>query len=103
MKKLKPFILAIISSIAIWSSYNILDNLRNFKFYTLYNSNMLLLGLVCVLFIYLYNKNKDIKINKPRIIVAIILSVFMTIGEVCNTYGDISIAFNFYLNLIYIA
>ena len=101
MKKLKPFILAIISSIAIWSSYNILDNLRNFKFYTLYNSNMLLLGLVCVLFLYLYNKNKDIKINKPRIIVAIILSVFMIIGEVCNTYGDISIAFNFYLNLIY--
>ena len=101
MNKIKSFILSIITSIALWSSYNILDDLKHFKFYTLYNSNMLLLGLICVLFIYLYNKNKDIKVNKSKIIASIIFAVFMIIGEVCNTYGDISVAFNHYLNIIY--
>ena len=101
MKNIKSIILALLSSIAIWSNYTILDNLRNFKFYTLYNSNMLLLGLLLIIFIYLFIKNKDIKISKPKIVVSVILSLFMIIGEVCNTYGDISIAFNFYLNLIY--
>jgi len=101
MKNIKPIILAFISSIAIWSSYTILDNLKNFKFYTLYNSNLLLLSIICILFIYLFIKNKDTSITKPKIIASIIFSLFMIIGEVCNTYGDISIAFNFYLNLIY--
>lgn len=101
MKNFKSILLAFISSIAIWSSYSILDDLRNFKFYTLYNSNMLLLGLLLVIFIYLFIKNKDIKISKPKVVVSVILSLFMIIGEVCNTYGDITVAFNFYLNLIY--
>lgn len=101
MKNFKSILLAFISSIAIWSSYSILDDLRNFKFYTLYNSNMLLLGLLLVIFIYLFIKNKDIKISKTKVVVSVILSLFMIIGEVCNTYGDITVAFNFYLNLIY--
>lgn len=101
MKNFKSILLAFISSIAIWSSYSILDDLRNFKFYTLYNSNMLLLGLLLVIFIYLFIKNKDIKISKSKVVVSVILSLFMIIGEVCNTYGDITVAFNFYLNLIY--
>ena len=48
MKNFKSILLAFISSIAIWSSYSILDDLRNFKFYTLYNSNMILLGLLLI-------------------------------------------------------
>ena len=101
MKHLKQVILALISSIAIWSNYTILEDLRNFKFYTLYNSNMLLLALICVLFIFLYIKNKDVRVSKPKVIASILYSIFMIIGEVCSTSGDISIAFNFYLNLIY--
>ena len=101
MKHIKSIILGLLSSIAIWSSYSILDELRNFRFYSLYNSNMLLSAFICIVFIYLYIKNKDTKITKPKIIASIIFSIFMIIGEVCNINGDISIAFNFYLNLIY--
>lgn len=101
MKHIKSIILGLLSSIAIWSSYSILDELRNFRFYSLYNSNMLLAAFICIVFIYLYIKNKDTKITKPKIIASIIFSIFMIIGEVCNLYGDISVGFNFYLNLIY--
>ena len=101
MKHIKSIILGLLSSIAIWSSYSILDELRNFRFYSLYNSNMLLSAFICIVFIYLYIINKDTKITKPKIIASIIFSIFMIIGEVCNINGDISIAFNFYLNLIY--
>ena len=101
MKNIKPIILAFISSIAIWSNYSILDDLRNFRFYSLYNSNMLLLAFICIILAFLYIKNKDIKISKPKIAVSIIFSIFMIIGDVCNTTGDIAVAFNFYLNLIY--
>ena len=101
MKHIKSIILGLLSSIAIWSSYSILDELRNFRFYSLYNSNMLLSAFICIVVKYLYIKNKDTKITKPKIIASIIFSIFMIIGEVCNINGDISIAFNFYLNLIY--
>ena len=101
MKHIKSIILGLLSSIAIWSSYSLLDELRNFRFYSLYNSNMLLAAFICIVFIYLYIKNKDTKITKSKIIASIIFSIFMIIGEVCNLYGDISIVFNFYLNLIY--
>ena len=99
-ERIKNIVLSFFSIIALFFSINKFLKLKNNYFYNAFSTNNLVLGILLVVFFYIYEKSKDCKIDKSTKIMALIFAIFMLLGEVLSEAKTYFIIFNFLIAFI---
>lgn len=99
-ESIKNVILSLASVVAISYSIEGFATLNNMHYYQAFKTDLVVVGILLVIFYMIIKKSSNIKISKSKTIAACLFSLFMVVGEVMSDAGTYFIIFKSFFTIL---